>query len=268
MIGAVLVAVFVPVAFFGGTTGRLLPQFSLTIAFAVVLSVFNAVTYASLSALLLDRESHVHGRLDDRPHHRGRHHVLHADQAGPRAATAHARALRFLGLLGRMGALQDRPIRVRAGRGWSACSSAVVQAPADFDYWPTAKAEICKKEAERVLFADPDIMGLLGGGFQLQRRSAEQRADLHTLRPRRSQRARHCSPRSAPCTCPRRRPGRRDDPRRHQLHDIVQPQAPASFSATACAAAPRRPRARPPRTATRPIMQNHPGLRRRTPPGR
>jgi len=60
----VLVAVFVPVAFFPGTTGRMYQQFSLTIAFAVVLSVFNAVTFTpSLSALLLDRESHVHGRF-------------------------------------------------------------------------------------------------------------------------------------------------------------------------------------------------------------
>jgi HAE1 family hydrophobic/amphiphilic exporter-1 len=58
------VAVFVPVAFFPGTTGRLYQQFSLTIAFAVILSVFNAVTFTpALSALLLDRESHSHGRF-------------------------------------------------------------------------------------------------------------------------------------------------------------------------------------------------------------
>ncbi len=62
VIGIVLVAVFVPVAFFPGVTGRLYQQFSLTIAFAVVLSVFNAVTLTpALSALLLDRESHTHG---------------------------------------------------------------------------------------------------------------------------------------------------------------------------------------------------------------
>ena len=60
VIGIVLVAVFVPVAFFPGTTGRLYQQFSLTIAFAVVLSVFNAVTFTpALSALLLDKESHT-----------------------------------------------------------------------------------------------------------------------------------------------------------------------------------------------------------------
>src|SRR6185295_4309880 len=64
VIGIVLVAVFVPVAFFPGVTGRLYQQFSLTIAFAVVLSVFNAVTLApALAALLLDKESHTHGRF-------------------------------------------------------------------------------------------------------------------------------------------------------------------------------------------------------------
>ncbi len=64
VIGIVLVAVFVPVAFFPGVTGRLYQQFSLTIAFAVVLSVFNAVTLApALAALLLDKQSHTHGRV-------------------------------------------------------------------------------------------------------------------------------------------------------------------------------------------------------------
>ena len=57
--GLVLTAVFVPVAFFPGTTGRLYAQFSITIAFSVALSVFNAVTLTpALSALLLTRSSH------------------------------------------------------------------------------------------------------------------------------------------------------------------------------------------------------------------
>jgi HAE1 family hydrophobic/amphiphilic exporter-1 len=64
VIGVVLVAVFLPVAFFPGMTGRLYQQFSLTIAFSVALSVFNAVTLTpALSALLLDKESHSHGRF-------------------------------------------------------------------------------------------------------------------------------------------------------------------------------------------------------------
>ncbi len=54
----VLVAVFVPVAFFPGTTGLLYKQFSLTIAFAIAISAFNSLTFTpSLSALLLRPET-------------------------------------------------------------------------------------------------------------------------------------------------------------------------------------------------------------------
>ncbi len=58
----VLFAVFVPVAFFPGTTGRMYSQFAVTIAFAVALSSFNALTLTpALSALLLDRSTHGKG---------------------------------------------------------------------------------------------------------------------------------------------------------------------------------------------------------------
>jgi hydrophobic/amphiphilic exporter-1 (mainly G- bacteria), HAE1 family len=50
----VLIAVFVPVSFFPGTTGRIYQQFSLTIAFSIALSAFNALTLSpALSARLL-----------------------------------------------------------------------------------------------------------------------------------------------------------------------------------------------------------------------
>ena len=53
----VLVAVFVPVAFFPGTTGILFRQFALTIAFSIAISAFNALTLTpALSAILLGRE--------------------------------------------------------------------------------------------------------------------------------------------------------------------------------------------------------------------
>lgn len=53
----VLVAVFVPVAFFPGTTGILFRQFALTIAFSISISAFNALTLSpALSALLLGRQ--------------------------------------------------------------------------------------------------------------------------------------------------------------------------------------------------------------------
>jgi len=52
----VLVAVFVPVAFFPGTTGILFRQFALTIAFSVSISAFNALTLTpALSAIVLGR---------------------------------------------------------------------------------------------------------------------------------------------------------------------------------------------------------------------
>jgi hydrophobic/amphiphilic exporter-1 (mainly G- bacteria), HAE1 family len=50
----VLMTVFVPIAFFPGTTGQLYKQFALTIAFSVGVSAFNAVTFTpTISALLL-----------------------------------------------------------------------------------------------------------------------------------------------------------------------------------------------------------------------
>jgi HAE1 family hydrophobic/amphiphilic exporter-1 len=53
-IGLVLCAVFLPVAFMGGVTGRLYQQFALTIAISVIFSVINALTLSpALSALLL-----------------------------------------------------------------------------------------------------------------------------------------------------------------------------------------------------------------------
>jgi len=53
----VLAAVFVPVALFPGTTGRLYQQFALTIACSVSISAFNALTLTpALSALLLRGE--------------------------------------------------------------------------------------------------------------------------------------------------------------------------------------------------------------------
>src|SRR6188768_3597316 len=53
-IGLILSAVFVPVGFMGGITGRLYQQFAITIAISVLLSVINALTLSpALSALLL-----------------------------------------------------------------------------------------------------------------------------------------------------------------------------------------------------------------------
>jgi HAE1 family hydrophobic/amphiphilic exporter-1 len=68
-IALVLAAVFVPVAFMPGVTGRLYQQFALTIAVSVLISAFNALTLSpALSALLLrPRTKHrgLVGKLGD-----------------------------------------------------------------------------------------------------------------------------------------------------------------------------------------------------------
>lgn len=62
----VLLAVFVPVAFFPGTTGQLYKQFALTIACSITISLFNALTLTpALSALLLGRSQRPQGMFFD-----------------------------------------------------------------------------------------------------------------------------------------------------------------------------------------------------------
>ncbi len=61
-IALVLAAVFIPVAFMSGITGRLYQQFALTIAVSVLISAFNALTLSpALSALLLRPRSKTPG---------------------------------------------------------------------------------------------------------------------------------------------------------------------------------------------------------------
>lgn len=56
----VLMAVFIPVAFFPGTTGALYRQFALTIAFSIAISTFLALTLTpALCALMLGKEQQV-----------------------------------------------------------------------------------------------------------------------------------------------------------------------------------------------------------------
>jgi HAE1 family hydrophobic/amphiphilic exporter-1 len=63
-IALVLSAVFVPTVFIPGITGRLYQQFAVTIAVAVILSAFNALTLSpALSALLLKPKKESHGLL-------------------------------------------------------------------------------------------------------------------------------------------------------------------------------------------------------------
>ena len=156
VIGIVLVAVFVPVAFFPGTTGRLYQQFSLTIAFAVVLSVFNAITLTpALAALLLDKESHAHGWFFSR--------VNGVIDAGTNAYVATVRwALGWkwvllvvfgLGLDATWWVAQQVPTAFvpEEDEGFFIT---IVQAPAGASLEYT---DGIAKQAEKILYADPDI---------------------------------------------------------------------------------------------------------------
>jgi HAE1 family hydrophobic/amphiphilic exporter-1 len=63
-IALILAAVFVPVAFAGGITGRLYQQFAITIAISVLFSAFNALTLSpALSALILKPKKESKGLL-------------------------------------------------------------------------------------------------------------------------------------------------------------------------------------------------------------
>jgi HAE1 family hydrophobic/amphiphilic exporter-1 len=69
-IALILAAVFIPVAFMSGITGRLYQQFALTIAISVLISAFNALTLSpALAALLLKPRPEKRtflGRLGDK----------------------------------------------------------------------------------------------------------------------------------------------------------------------------------------------------------
>jgi HAE1 family hydrophobic/amphiphilic exporter-1 len=179
VIGLVLVAVFVPVAFFPGTTGRLYQQFSLTIAFAVVLSVFNAVTFTpALSALLLAKETHVHGRF-----FAGVNRVIDRGTNGYVHALKRALVLRPLmlglfavALLGTWWLFKTVPSAFVPDEDEGYFIS-VVQAPAGASLGYTTDIA---KQAEAILFKDPDIAAAFSVvGFSFSGRRPEQRAHLH-----------------------------------------------------------------------------------------
>jgi HAE1 family hydrophobic/amphiphilic exporter-1 len=98
----VLGAVFVPVAFFPGTTGRLYQQFALTIAVSMAISAFNALTLTpALSAVLLGRGQKPKGMF-----FRGVNRVIEGGTAGMVAMLRRLIRVRalvaivFVGLLG------------------------------------------------------------------------------------------------------------------------------------------------------------------------
>jgi HAE1 family hydrophobic/amphiphilic exporter-1 len=157
--GLVLVAVFVPVAFFPGTTGRLYAQFSMTIAFAVALSVFNAVTLTpALSALLLERESHEKNRFFswfERGITAGTNAYVKGLRAGMRWRWAIVLVfLLTLGATAWIYRIVPQSFVPEEDQGYFLIQ---VQAPAGASLEYTGNVA---QQAEKIIMADPDVMAL------------------------------------------------------------------------------------------------------------
>ncbi|HET8924997.1 MAG TPA: multidrug efflux RND transporter permease subunit [Candidatus Acidoferrum sp.] len=156
----VLVAVFVPVALFPGTTGILFRQFALTIAFSVAISAFNALTLTpALSAVFLGHH---------RERAKGSFFKLFNDvfSEGTRFyQTSVRRALNwrfsalvfFLALLGCTYLLYQRVPRAFIPEDDQGYIMFIVQAPQGASLAYTR--DICSK-AEEVIARDPEIDGV------------------------------------------------------------------------------------------------------------
>jgi HAE1 family hydrophobic/amphiphilic exporter-1 len=181
VIGIVLVAVFVPVAFFPGTTGRMYQQFSLTIAFSVVLSVFNALTFTpALSALLLDKHVHrdrgffkwVNKVIDG-----GTHFYVGAGPAGAQGRDHHADLVRRRSL-GDMGGVSRGAVVVRSGRGRGLLHRDH-QAPSGSSLEYTTNIA---KQAEQIIMKQEEVLAVFSGRrLQLQRLGAQSGTDLRQI---------------------------------------------------------------------------------------
>jgi len=178
----VLISVFVPVSFFPGTTGILYKQFSLTIAFSIAISLFNALTLSpALAAILLRSEEQKYSVFDwthigwlSSAYRKFAHGVSGAIQA---LANAYGKAickvlnfryamivLFFIGL----GATAYMYIHVPTGFVPQEDQNyfiVVVQAPPGASLSYTTNIA---RQAEQVLRADPDVFGTFAvPGFSL-----------------------------------------------------------------------------------------------------
>ena len=163
----VLIAVFVPVAFFPGTTGRLYQQFAITIAFSVAISAFNALTLTpALSALLLRHDASQTGAFFgalERVLNAGTNVYVRGVRGLMRARWA--MAVIFVGLLGVTYYVYNRVPSAFIPEEDAGYFVSIVQAP------PGASLEYTTgvvKEAEKILMATPEVesvFSLLGFSF-------------------------------------------------------------------------------------------------------
>lgn len=179
----VLIAVFVPVAFFPGTTGRLYQQFSLTMAFAVALSAFNALTLTpALSALLLDRSGHGKG-----PFFGAIERIIAGGTATYVAVLRRVVRLRwamvllFLGGLGLTYWVYLRVPQAFVPEEDSGYFITAVQAPAGASLEYTGAVA---REAEKIMMAVPEVDGVFSVmGFSFSGAASNQGLIFTSLKP-------------------------------------------------------------------------------------
>ncbi len=179
----VLIAVFVPVAFFPGTTGRLYQQFALTIAFSVAISAFNALTLTpALSALLLRHAALGKGRFFggvERIIHGGTSVYVQAISALMRVRWA--MAVLFVGLLGLTYLVYLRVPQAFVPEEDAGYFISIVQAPAGASLEYTTNV---MKEAERVLMATPEVATVFSiAGFSFSGAAPNQGLIFTLLKP-------------------------------------------------------------------------------------
>jgi HAE1 family hydrophobic/amphiphilic exporter-1 len=179
----VLIAVFVPVAFFPGTTGRLYQQFALTIAFAVAISAFNALTLTpALSALLLK-----HADLGKGTFFGGVERVIHG---GTNLYVRTVRGLMrvrwamvvvFIALLGGTYFVYTRVPQSFLPEEDTGYFITIVQAPAGSSLQYTAQVA---KQAEDVLLKIPEVDGVFSvTGFSFAGSAPNQGLIFAPLKP-------------------------------------------------------------------------------------
>jgi len=180
----VLVAVFVPVALFSGTTGILFRQFALTIAFSVAISAFNALTLTpALSAIFLGKH---------RERAKGRFFTLFNDVFNAGASFYRSTVRRAMGwrlasllvffvLLGCTYLLYQHVPRAFIPEDDQGYLMFIVQAPQGASL--TYTRDVCGK-AEEVISRDPEIDGVFTVvGFGAAGSSSNQAMLYANLRP-------------------------------------------------------------------------------------
>ena len=159
------IAVFVPVAFFPGTTGRLYQQFALTIAFSVAISAFNALTLTpALSALLLKHEQLGKGRffgVIERMIHGGTN--LYVRTVRGLVRVRWAVVILFVGLLGLTYLVYTRVPQAFLPQEDAGYFLTIVQTPAGASLEYTSNVI---KQAEQILLKVPEVESVFSvGGF-------------------------------------------------------------------------------------------------------